>query len=92
MRSLKLLRFSGPVETSARALEAARKLRLSASELHDRGSSRGTTWIEVVVPNAGASADTGDQQVQSLERIIARSAPGFVLREYLIVVDRGKAE
>ena len=30
--------------------------------------------------------------VPVLERIIARSAPGFVLREYLIVVDRGKAE
>jgi len=92
VRSLKLLRFSGPVGASARALEAARELRLAASELPDRGSSGGTTWIEVVVPGAGASADTGDQQVQSLERVIARAAPGFVLREYLIVVDHGRAD
>lgn len=89
MRPLRLLRFSGPSEASAPALAAARELHLRASELRDRGSNAGTTWIEVVVPEAGASTDTGDQQVQSLERIIARAAPGFVLREYVVVVDRG---
>lgn len=89
MRAMRVLRFSGPEESREDAVALLERMGLQP-QLLDRDGQSGA-WLEVSVPAHPTAGVDGDQQVDSMERLLARPGVGYRLREYLTTVDRRPA-
>jgi len=86
MEAVRLVRFSGPADQAAVALDALAGLGLAAAPMASRGDPA-DSWIEVRLPLSSGAGDI-DQVLESTVRMLGRAQTDYRLREHVTVVER----